>query len=327
MLRRLRRPAGLVLPVVLLSGLAACGSEDGLSGALEGFDAVTISGEVGSVPEVAWKGQLEAGDVESKTLVEGEGAELAEGDPVIVNYWLGNGYTEEVIQESFGEEVAGLLLTVGGEAQPPQTVDDILKAFVSQAVTEGATLGSRVALVASAEEALGVPTGLPELGIGNADSLVIVVDLLSQPLEQVEGKAVPIPPWGPDLVVTEGEPTSFDYEGAPAPNMRPRLAVLVEGTGPVVEDGDLLVANYLGQAFDAAKPFDESFSRDEPVGFPIGLRAVVKGWDKTLVGVPVGSRVFLQLPPEFGYGEQGNPQAGIKPTDTLNFVIDILAAE
>ena len=43
-----------------------------------------------------------------------------------------------------------------------------------------------------------------------------------------------------------------------------------------------------------------------------------------LVGVPRGSRVLVIAPPEFGYGEGGNPQAGIGGTDTLAFVVDIL---
>ena len=53
---------------------------------------------------------------------------------------------------------------------------------------------------------------------------------------------------------------------------------------------------------------------------------VVPGWDKTLVGQNVGSRVILAIPPEEGYGKQGQPDAGISGTDTLYFVVDILGA-
>ncbi len=44
------------------------------------------------------------------------------------------------------------------------------------------------------------------------------------------------------------------------------------------------------------------------------------------ISLPVGSRVILEIPPADGYGEQGNEQAGIKGTDTLFFVVDILKA-
>jgi len=53
---------------------------------------------------------------------------------------------------------------------------------------------------------------------------------------------------------------------------------------------------------------------------------VIAGWDEGIVGQTVGSQVLLVIPPAKGYGESGNPQAGIKGTDTLVFVVDILAA-
>ena len=53
---------------------------------------------------------------------------------------------------------------------------------------------------------------------------------------------------------------------------------------------------------------------------------VIPGWDKGLVGQTVGSRVMLVIPPADGYGKTGNSQAGIKGTDTLVFVVDVLGA-
>ena len=53
---------------------------------------------------------------------------------------------------------------------------------------------------------------------------------------------------------------------------------------------------------------------------------VIQGWDAALVGQTVGSRVVMAVPPELGYGAAGQPDANISPTDTLVFVVDILAA-
>ena len=58
----------------------------------------------------------------------------------------------------------------------------------------------------------------------------------------------------------------------------------------------------------------------------IGAGQVIPGWDKTLVGQKIGSRVLLVVPPKEGYGSKGSSQAGIKGTDTLVFVVDILNA-
>ena len=54
--------------------------------------------------------------------------------------------------------------------------------------------------------------------------------------------------------------------------------------------------------------------------------AVVFGSDQGLVGQTVGSRVLLVVPPKDAYGSAGQSQAGIKGTDTLVFVVDIISA-
>ncbi len=60
--------------------------------------------------------------------------------------------------------------------------------------------------------------------------------------------------------------------------------------------------------------------------FVIGNGQVIAGWDEGLVGQTVGSQVLLVVPPDKGYGTAGNTDAGIKGTDTLVFVVDILDA-
>jgi peptidylprolyl isomerase len=77
--------------------------------------------------------------------------------------------------------------------------------------------------------------------------------------------------------------------------------------------------------YEGDKPFDESYSTN-PASFAIGTGGVIKGWDQALVGKTVGSRVLIAIPPKLGYGEEGNKNAGIKGTDTLYFVVDILGA-
>jgi peptidylprolyl isomerase len=102
--------------------------------------------------------------------------------------------------------------------------------------------------------------------------------------------------------------------------------VLKQGDGPKVAKGDLLVADYLGKVYKSGKVFDNSYDRGQPAAFPIGTGGVIPGWDKGLVGVKAGSRVLLVLPPKEGYGKAGNSQAGIKGTDTLVFVVDVLGS-
>jgi peptidylprolyl isomerase len=104
---------------------------------------------------------------------------------------------------------------------------------------------------------------------------------------------------------------------------------LIRGAGPKVASGDTLIANYVGQTWAPkdGKPnvFDSSFKRGSPAAFVIGAGAVIPGWDKTLVGKKIGSEVLLTIPPADGYGAKGQPSAGIRGTDTLVFVVDLVA--
>ncbi|GAC1611855.1 MAG: hypothetical protein NVS3B26_28890 [Mycobacteriales bacterium] len=110
-----------------------------------------------------------------------------------------------------------------------------------------------------------------------------------------------------------------------APPTTLKSATLRTGSGPVVARGDLLVADYLGQVWRGAV-FDNSYDRHTAAGFVIGTGKVIPGWDQLLVGVRAGSRVLLSIPPAQGYGPSGNSQAGIKGTDTLVFVVDVIAS-
>jgi peptidylprolyl isomerase len=119
------------------------------------------------------------------------------------------------------------------------------------------------------------------------------------------------------------KPTLTFPAGDPPPSLQ--RVILSEGTGPVTKSGDWLITNYQGQIWNG-DVFDNSYDRGSTSAFQIGVGKVVPGWDVGLVGVPVGSRVMLSLPPADGYGSAGNSSAGISGTDTLVFVVDIVQA-
>ncbi|MFF4171469.1 FKBP-type peptidyl-prolyl cis-trans isomerase [Streptomyces sp. NPDC001744] len=118
------------------------------------------------------------------------------------------------------------------------------------------------------------------------------------------------------------KPTLSKGEGDPPKELK--VNVISEGKGQVTKKGDALQVNYLGQAWDSTKPFDNSFDRGQPFDLTLGAGQVIKGWDQGLEGQKVGSRIEIGIPPELGYGAQG--QGDIKPNATLVFVVDILKA-
>lgn len=315
MSRRTRRVLPALLAGVLALGLSSCGDETAEQApATDVFANISVEGDPGTAPDVTFDGKVESDEIVSETLTEGDGDEVEAGDQVLSHIWIGNGFTEKQAYSTYDEKAPQLL-----------TVDDKQLSKVFLEAFEGHTIGSRVIVAAPADEAFG-ETGNPQLGIGNKDTIVIVADLLSDVADGPEGSENDAPAWAPAIEEKDGVPTAFDFSKAPEPNKKLRSATLIEGEGATVEKGQTIVVNYLGQVYGGKKPFDESYSAGQPASFAIGAGAVIPGWDKTLVGATIGSRVIMAIPPDMGYGEAGNPQAGIKGTDTLYFVVDILAA-
>ena len=126
----------------------------------------------------------------------------------------------------------------------------------------------------------------------------------------------------PEVSGSFGENPTLTFPESAAPGGL-HVSVLKEGTGPTVQSGREIEVNYHGQVWGGGI-FDSSFQRGAPTSFPIGVGMVIKGWDQGIVGKNVGSRLLISIPPEKGYGTNGNPRAGIAGTDTLVFVVDIV---
>ena len=159
---------------------------------------------------------------------------------------------------------------------------------------------------------------------------MFVVDLVSTLPDGPEGDERTPAAWAPRSSRPDGDPSALDFTGTPEP-VRQRCCgtTLIEGTGAPVEEGPAhRTSNYLGQVYGSEKPFDESYSRGTPFDFVIGAGPVIQGWDEGLIGVEVGSRVDPADPAGPGL-RRGGParRSGIAGTDTMYFVVDVLAAD
>jgi len=298
---------------VLATTLVSCGDDSGSkgdSGSDDALHGISITGDVGKEPVVKWDGKLEVDETATTVVTKGDGEKVAKGDQVNANVWIGNGYTQEKAFSSYDE---------GGAPETITASDDLSPVFKDALI--GQTIGSRVAVTATAEDAFG-ESGNPQLGIGNKDSVLIIVDLMEMyvPPTPVDVPASKMP----KVVEKKGKPVSLDFTGLPKPKAVDDLqrTVVTEGDGPVLTTDMTVKVNYLGQVYGAKTPFDESYSK-EPVEF--ALTGVVKGWTYGLNGVKVGSRVLLSIPPELGYGAQ--EQEKIPANSTLYFVVDVISAK
>lgn len=96
------------------------------------------------------------------------------------------------------------------------------------------------------------------------------------------------------------------------------------GTGAEAKSGMTVSVNYIGTLTDGTK-FDSSYDRGQPLGFPLGQRLVIPGWEQGLLGMRVGGKRKLTIPASLAYGATG--QGTIPPNATLIFEVELLAAQ
>lgn len=101
------------------------------------------------------------------------------------------------------------------------------------------------------------------------------------------------------------------------------------GSGTEATNGKTVTVHYTGWLYNATTAgnkgtkFDSSVDRNQPFQFTLGVGQVIKGWDQGVLGMKVGGKRTLIIPPSLGYGSQG---AGgvIPPNATLVFDVELL---
>lgn len=323
--RRTRIIAPLVA-TVLVGGLAACGEESGSpegsssssapssegGSSSEALSSLKVSDNVGKEPQLTWDKAVSTDTTQTRTVVEGDGPTVKSGDLAMTHIMVANGADKKVVSSDF--KGAPSLLPVS-DALIPALADSL----------EGAKVGSRIVVAAAPDDAFGAQ-GNPQMGINGKDTVVFVLDVTDIVSPEPSGTEQKPADWMPSVTESDGVPTALDFQGTPKPKDELQKGYLVKGDGKVAKAGDQIYVNYLGQVYGGDQPFDASYTRGQPFPFTLGQGAVVKGWDQGLQGVPAGSRVMLAIPPELGYGKQGQGNT-IKGTDTMYFVIDVLAVQ
>jgi peptidylprolyl isomerase len=99
---------------------------------------------------------------------------------------------------------------------------------------------------------------------------------------------------------------------------------LVVGTGTAAAVSSTVLVQYVGADYTNGKNFDSSWQRGQPTSFP--LSQVVPGFSEGIVGMKVGGRREIVIPPGLGYGANGQPPA-VSPNETLVFVVDLKSVQ
>lgn len=100
-----------------------------------------------------------------------------------------------------------------------------------------------------------------------------------------------------------------------------KIAVLREGTGALPKKGEIVLVNYYG-ALKTGVKFDESFTKGEPINFPLGAGQVIPGWDEGVAQLKEGSTAILFVPAKLGYGERAT--GPIPANSDLIFYVELV---
>jgi FKBP-type peptidyl-prolyl cis-trans isomerase len=326
-MRRRRAAALAITSLFAVAAIAGCGSSSSAktatssasastSTAAGNYTSVSATGTFGKTPTVTIPAATGTGALYTKTVIQGSGSTLTTAQSLLGDFVMydWSGKTHKLIGSTYSNGTPTLF---AGSLLP-----GLSKALIGQKV------GSRVLAVIPPADAFGT-TGNSEIGVGAKDTVIFVVDMLKTFANTAGVAGKQTSNGGGALpTVTAGAAGKSPAITIPKTAQPATLEVkdLIAGTGAKVTKGQFIVVQYTGVNWRTKKVFDSSWSRSEPWGTPIGEGQVIKGWDTGLVGQKVGSRVLLVIPPVDGYGKTGSSTAGIKATDDLVFVIDIIAA-
>ncbi len=117
----------------------------------------------------------------------------------------------------------------------------------------------------------------------------------------------------PEVEVASDQPPSYQLE----------LEDLTVGDGEEAVSGRVVEVHYVGVSWASGQQFDASWDRGSTFKFGLGKGQVIAGWDQGVVGMKVGGRRRITIPPMLAYGKRG---AGgvIGPDETLVFVVDLI---
>lgn len=308
--RRARRRRLLIVSAVVL--VVALGTAGLIYTSLP--PSIAVSGAFGAKPTVTIPNIAPPASLQVHQLISGHGKPVAKGELAIADLtaytWTGKAHKKNS-QLSTGKPQP---LNVGS------TIPGLDKSLT------GSRAGTRLLITIPPKDGFG-SKGNSQIGVSGKDTLVFVVDVLASFQKTASAHGTPAVPSGIGLP-TVGTSSPGTAPAIHIPHTGPPTTLqsetLIKGTGPAVKKGKLLVVQYEGVIWRTGKVFDSSWQHGLPTGFQIGAGQVIKGWDIGLVGKRVGSQVLLVVPPADGYGTQGSSSAGIKGTDTLVFLVDIL---
>jgi FKBP-type peptidyl-prolyl cis-trans isomerase len=317
--RRLLPALVAVSGVALLAGCSSASSTATSSSAAAALacppsgsasDAVQVAKTGTTDPKVSFPTPTSVTATQRTTIRSGSGATVKQGDSVSLAYSMYDAKT--------GKKVDTRGWSAKSRVVFPVDAAQVLPGFAASVVC--AKVGDRIASVIPASLAFGT-TGSEQIAVAGGDSIVFVADIVGLSPTKATGTAKALPSGFPQVTLAADGTPSVKIP-AKTPPTTLKIATSKVGTGTTVKSGDSVTVQYQGVLWRTGAIFDQSWGKS-PTTF--ATTQVVPGFGKALVGQKVGSQVVAIIPPAEGYGTTGSTDGTIKGTDTMVFVIDILA--
>jgi peptidylprolyl isomerase len=274
-------------------------------------EAVKVTGAGDAEPKVSFPTPTKVTTTQRTTISSGSGAAVKQGDSVSLAY-------------SMYDAASGKKLDARGWSAKSRVVFPVDAAQVLPGFAESVVctkVGDRVASVIPSAKAFGTE-GSEQIEVAGGDSIVFVADIVGLSATKATGASKALPSGFPKVTLgADGAPTVKIPATDPPKELK--IADSKVGTGATVKKGDTVTVQYQGVLWRTGGIFDQSWGKTGPTSF--ATTQVVTGFGKALVGQKVGSQVVAIIPPDEGYGSTGSQDGSIKGTDTMVFVIDILA--
>ncbi|QDZ13718.1 hypothetical protein [Humibacter ginsenosidimutans] len=261
-----------------LTGCSAAGSGD----CVQPGAASELIPSSGTATASSWKfpKPLHADSLQKSTLTSGKGAEIVDGQPVILDVGIFNGLTGKAVVTA---AQGGMISASTSGSQLP----GLQKALLCS------TVGSRIAVTGTVTQVLGKEA---QLNIPASSTVVAVATVKKAFLARADGTPRPGQPGMPTVVLAPNGQPGIKIPSHDAPKTL-STAILKQGSGETVKKGDYTVVNYTAVAWNSPDTVaSSSWQNGSADIWPATDGSVPTTVTNKLIGEKVGTQLIVVTP-------------------------------
>lgn len=296
--------------VALALALAGCGSDT------KGLDSIEYKDQgKDKAPSISFETPLKVEDPTTRTLDEGSGEKIKDGDQLLVEYSIYDGSNQKTLNDTFSSIPQVIPVDKDTQKNNPEIYKELTDSKV----------GTTFAYSQSPEKTMEMQKkagSAPSSATATDASVVEVYRVVDKLEDKASGKTAAPDHSLPAVKLQEGKSPKITIPQGKAEPQKLVSHDLVTGSGEKITSDDAVYVKYSGVRWATGKVFDSNWTS---AAAGLQLNQTIQGWQKGLVGKTVGSRVELVVPASQAYGtEKQLGKNSQQPAGALVFVVDVL---